>query len=113
MDPFSLNLLGYIRQQEILETAAKARHDHRRWTWKISGFRLDMEQQGENDALSFSAPDLANGMSLRRWLMLWWLAFRPSITFAPRNQRRIQRRGQTAPRAAAITHPQTTVECVE
>jgi len=105
MDPFSLNLLGYIRQQEILETAAKARHDHRRWKWKISGFRLDMEQQGDTD---LSVPTPANGLPLRRWLTLWHTlrqTLHQLITFAPHLQ--------NAPRASAITLPQNTVECVE
>ncbi len=72
MDPFSLNMLGTIRQQEILEQAGQDRKGARLWWWELEGLRLSRRVEPDGVILEdVLGPALAPP---RRPLGLWqWL----------------------------------------
>ncbi|MEP7290816.1 MAG: hypothetical protein ABI835_03485 [Chloroflexota bacterium] len=81
MDPFNLNLLGTIRQQEILEEAAKGRRGQRQFRWKLSEFLLE-----ERHEIEEASADATENISLRHRsssLFSLLLKLRHSAKFAP------------------------------
>jgi hypothetical protein len=107
MDPFSLNLLGQIRQQELLEQASKDKQDTRRWRWKISTFQLEIRQEHDDAArtppyLTEERPPLYRLRLLAtRLLHLGRQAKQYAPTFTPQEQLAAQR----------TTDPQCASEC--
>ena len=107
MDPFSLNLLGQIRQQELLEQASQGKRDTRRWRWKISTFQLEMWQ--EHDDVARTPPYLTDGqpsfyrlrLLATRLLHVGRQAKQYAPTFAPQEQLTAQR----------VSEPQCASEC--
>lgn len=57
MDPLAIKLLGEIRQQELLEQAAKGRQDTQRLLSQLGASRLDVWQEGDSALTSFYSPD--------------------------------------------------------
>ncbi len=50
MDPFTHNLLGQIRQQELLEQIAQGKLDSRRWRWNLISGYIDVWKREDEDA---------------------------------------------------------------
>lgn len=105
MDPFSINLLGQIRQQELMEQAARGQHESRRWLRRLSPDRLDVWQEGDSALTSFYSED---GLPPFYRLRVFAAA---SVRFL----KRVLLRG-IAPNAAnsaarAVTEPQCISEC--
>lgn len=57
VDPLALKLLGQIRQQELMEQAAKGQQDTRRMLRRLSSDRIDVWQEGDSALTSFYSED--------------------------------------------------------
>lgn len=57
VDPLSIRLLGQIRQQELMEQAARGQQDTRRWLRRLSPDRLDVWREGDSALTSFYSED--------------------------------------------------------
>lgn len=72
MDPFSLNMLGTIRQQEILEQAAQGRKGARLWWWEVNSLRLSRRIEPDGvileDVLAPALDQPRRSFGLWQWL---------------------------------------------
>lgn len=106
MDPLSFKLLGQIRQQELLEQAAKGRKDTRRWLWEHDTFQLNIWQEQDDAARTppYSTDGRPRFYRLRTFVAMLLLRISGQA-------KRLTSPGIVQQEAQALTEPQCASEC--